>query len=199
MEDADIKADRLSETFDEVYDEMGEKTQTQGGGATSINVELPDDLPESFVFTSGVGAWATVVTIHQDGTFEGTYHDSDMGDWGEDYEGGTVYLCSFAGKFTNIQEVDDYTYSMEIEYIDMDEEPGVEWIEDSVRYISSEPYGLDDPTIFYLYLPGATMADLPEEFVNWISMPYGWSTEDIPKTLPFYGLYNINMQEGFLS
>ena len=49
------------------------------------------------------------------GSFEGSYYDADMGDRGENYPNGTVYLCNFSGKFTDITQVNDYTYSMTLE------------------------------------------------------------------------------------
>ncbi|MEI3551359.1 MAG: hypothetical protein V8Q17_01855 [Acutalibacteraceae bacterium] len=46
-----------------------------------------------------------------DGSFEGSYHDSDMGFVGEGYPHGTVYICEFSGTFNNIQQIDDNTYA----------------------------------------------------------------------------------------
>lgn len=49
---------------------------------------LPEDFPIDFVFSSGVGAWATSMTLEQDGAFSGEYYDADMGVCDEDYEDG---------------------------------------------------------------------------------------------------------------
>ena len=38
-----------------------------------------------FSFSSGVGAWETMLGIMPDGTFSGTFHDADMGDNGAGY------------------------------------------------------------------------------------------------------------------
>ena len=38
-----------------------------------------DVANREFLFCSGAGAWSTVLTIHEDGTFEGYYHDTDIG------------------------------------------------------------------------------------------------------------------------
>lgn len=60
---------------------------------------LPEDFPIDFVFSSGVGAWATSMTLEQDGAFSGEYYDADMGVCDEDYPNGTVYICDFRGGF----------------------------------------------------------------------------------------------------
>ena len=41
-----------------------------GCGQTDTAV-LPEDFPMDFVFSSGAGAWATSMTLEQDGTFWG--------------------------------------------------------------------------------------------------------------------------------
>ena len=53
-----------------------------------------------FVFSSGVGAWQTMLNINEDGSFQGLYSDSDMGDTGEGYPNGIIYSSKFEGEFT---------------------------------------------------------------------------------------------------
>lgn len=149
-----------------------------------------------FSFASGAGAWCTTLTINPDGTFEGLYNDSDMGDTGEGYPGGIRHICSFTGAFTEPVLVNEYTYSFKIASIEYEEEPGTEEILDGIKYIYSEPYGLDGAEDIYLYLPGASLAELPEEYLGWVSYEIADSSED---TLNCYGLYNVAMQEGFSS
>jgi hypothetical protein len=164
--------------------------------ATEPAALLPE-LPVEFLFMSGVGGWATSLSIGPDGTFEGYYMDSDMGDTGEDYPNGTMYECAFSGKFTDIQKVSEFEYSMRLEYLDQEGEIGSERIEDGVRIITSDPYGMANPDEFLLYLPGRPTADLPEEFIDWVSMPNVWAADAVPETLPFFGLYNVGGAEGF--
>lgn len=192
----------LQMTYEEAILFLGgtvERESTSKGGTAALPESLPEDLPESFSFASGVGAWSTSIHIDSDGTFEGFYYDMDMGVSGEEYPGGTMYVCSFSGKFTNIKKVNEYTYSMELEYIDREAEPGEEWIENEIKYIASEPYGLEEGKEFLLYLPEAPMSELPESFVEWISMPLAWGNDGRPETLPFYGLYNVTGEYGFFS
>ena len=149
-----------------------------------------------FEFSSGAGGWSTELRIDSDGKFKGNYHDSDMGDIGEDYPGGTVYHCSFKGQFGELEKVDDTTYKMKMVSLTIDEAPETE-IADGIRWIASTAYGLDGGEEFYLYLPGAVLADLPEEYRQWVGY---FNLESVSETtLPYYGLYNVNMGEGFSS
>ena len=65
----------------------------------------------TFAFSSGAGAWGTILTIQEDGSFEGNYHDANMGDIGEGYPNGSVYICEFSGKFTEPKKENNFTYS----------------------------------------------------------------------------------------
>ncbi len=122
---------------------------------TSQNKEmyLPNTSPLTMTFSSGAGAWATSITLNRDGSFEGSYHDSDMGFIGEGYPHGTVYICKFSGVFDNIQQIDDNTYAMTLKEITTESTESKEWITDGVRYIASEPYGLESGKEFLFYTP----------------------------------------------
>lgn len=94
-----------------------------------------------FYFASGAGGWCTELYIHEDGTFEGLYHDSDMGDSSDEYPNGTIYYCDFTGKFTQLEKVDDYTYAMLIEHLEYADTEGDEEIADG--YVISIPMLMD--------------------------------------------------------
>ncbi len=147
-----------------------------------------------FYFSSGAGAWYTAMDIHADGTFDGHYQDVDMGDMGEGYSNGTLYYCDFYGQFTEPEKVNETTYVFQIESIRYPYGTGEEInSEEQVRYIYTEAYGLDGAQDLYLYLPESRVADLPEDYVNWVH----WDVQG--DTLGFYGLYNETMGEGFSS
>lgn len=174
------------------------------GGITAFATEAADELDVfgeiadvEFCFSSGAGAWGTSLRINADGTFTGDYHDTDMGDTGESYPFGTMYSYEFSGKFKNLQKVDDFTYSFELDYL-REDAPKKEFIDDhGVRIVPAEAYGLEIGKTYMLYLPGAEMNTLPEKFVHWVAMPMGWSSDEIPLSLPFYGIYNLDGQYGF--
>ena len=151
-------------------------------------------VPESFYFSSGAGAWGTDMELHDDGTFVGSYHDSNMGEDMENYPGGTVYLCNFTGSFTDFRKVDDYTWSMRLASLDYENEVGEDWAEEGVHYIASDAYGVSGGDQFYLYLPGHPVDTLPEGYMSWAKMYMGY--EDLP-ALNIYGIYNEAQQQGW--
>lgn len=149
-----------------------------------------------FYFSSGAGAWFTELRIKGDGSFEGHYQDADMGDAGDDYPNGTLYYCDFYGNFDQLEKVDDLTYRMKLSYISFGQEPEQEEIIDGVRYIYSTAYGLEGED-FYLYLPDSRVADLPQSFREWVGY---YNLEAVQEEkLSFYGLYNVQGEQGFSS
>ncbi len=155
---------------------------------------LPE-LPE-FYFASGAGAWCTELVIHTDGTFEGSYHDSNMGESGPGYNS-TVYLCSFSGRLTGLKQVDAYTWSMRVETLTLRDEEGKEWVEDGVKYIASGPYGM--PAVggeLRLYLPGHPTDAFSQELLSWAR-----STGAEPKEgkLTTFVLHNVSEEQAFSS
>lgn len=176
--------------------ELGEQEPEQQSAAEPQEEFSFQDISDYvFSFSSGAGAWSTELRIHADGTFKGHYQDADMGDAGEGYAGGTLYVCDFTGKFGGLEKVDDVTWKMKLESLAFEQEPGGEEIIDDVRNVYSTAYGIDDGEDFYLYLPGSEFSDLPESFRGWVSnfCPDG-RTEG---KLSFYGLYNEKTEEGF--
>lgn len=165
--------------------------------------ETPDDAGFTFEeidgmyfwFASGVGGWSTDLILHGDGSFEGVYHDSDMGNTGEGYPDGTMYYCDFKGTFSSLAQVNEYTYSTRIKSMELANEPGKEEIIDEMNYVYSEPYGLDQAEDIYIYLPGAPIDQLPEGYRSWANMALSEVTDN---KLPFYGIYNVAMEEGFV-
>ncbi len=149
-----------------------------------------------FIFASGAGGWSTNMTIEGDGSFRGVYQDSNMGETGDTYPNGTVYQCSFQGRFSELEQVNKYTYKMQIAEMTYKNPVDREEVVDGVRYCYSAAYGLDGAEDMLIYLPGAPLAELPEGFCNWV----GFSLIDSSETeLPFYGLYNETQDCGFSS
>jgi hypothetical protein len=171
--------------------ELQRGEEESDGEQTSIFAELP----ESFIFSSGVGAWWTGIDLAEDGTFSGQFMDSDMGDRGDGYPNGTVYICSFSGRFSQAEQVDDKTWSMKLESLEQEEASDIVTYEDGVRYITADPYGFDNADQFYIYLPGSALADLPEGFVNW-TYAHFYNQEVLPEG--YYGIYNEGGEEGFV-
>ena len=177
---------------------------------------LPFDVPMKLMFCSGAGGWDTLLTLHPDGSFEGDYHDTDM----------TIeYVCQFHGRFGDIRQVTDASWSLTLEELTLDTKypVGAEWDEGVIHYISSNPYGFDkkggegplEPGAqFMFYTPEATGYRPTDELYgmymnnpNTDSVMYqfcGWMPSDRkigawgPDTrLGYYGLCNMATGQGF--
>ena len=153
---------------DEKYEETGAQSEvkaeeTAEKESASEEVSLSEsaeftfaDLSKyQFEFCSGAGGWSEEFTIEKDGYFTGKFHDSDMGDTGDGYDGGTFYFCSYSGHFTDFVKINEYTYKMKLTDITYDEEVGTEEIIDGVLHIYTDSYCLGSSDTFTVYLPGA--------------------------------------------
>ena len=167
---------------------------------------LPDvqlEFPGEFTFSSGAGAWATNLTLNADGTFEGDYHDSEMGLTGEGYPNGTVYICTFQGRFTDAQPMDEYSYRLTLDSVTVDERPDEE-IRDKILYAAAGPHGLTGSAPestapardFVLYTPETPVDGLDEDFLSWWPLRFA---EQPPKTLGCFALWNTEGGYGFFT
>lgn len=193
-----------STTNEEVSPEetdANEATTEEASVANNENDFSYADMSDiAFSFLSGAGGWSTDLTINADGSFSGTYHDSDFDVAEDGTSRGLMYLCVFEGQFGELEKVDDLTYKTTITSLTYANKVGEEEIIDDVRYVYSEAYGLDDHKDIYFYLKGSKIDDLPEDFVNWIRFNiYDYDTEEYATELPFIGMYNENAGEGFSS
>lgn len=152
------------------------------------------ELPDKYIYSSGAGGWATELYLNDDGTFTGQYQDSDLGYTGEGYPNGTVYISNFSGKFTEPQVVNEYTYSMTVESIELEMEAGQEYYEDGKRYVVLGFSELTDSCELLVYLPGAMRSDLPEGFVSWT----GYGDIDPEGEFRGYGIYNPEKEIAFI-
>ena len=146
-------------------------------------------------FCSGVGAWSTDLRIAADGTFSGEYHDSEMGESEETYPNGTIYCCSFTGRMTLVEQVDDFTWKIRIEELRRNEDQAEESIDDGVRFVKAEPYGLSEGDEMLLYRPGTPVSMLPEEMVFWAHV---MNPENPPAELEDWFLTSMKNDSGFV-
>lgn len=156
---------------------------------------LPFNEPLEMFFSSGAGAWGTTLLLNPDGSFTGEYHDTDMGEMGTDYPNGIVYLSEFSGQFSEIKQLDENTWCMKLEELYLEETPDEEWIEDGVRYVATDVYGLTGGEIFEFYLPEKPVSELDFEFLSW------WPDEERANKhkLDCYGLQNMQTGYGFFN
>ena len=193
MSEADVEA--ADEVISEQEDTSEVSNETE---ETTENAFSFEELRKhEFWFSSGAGAWATVLNINPDGSFYGEYTDGEMGSVGDAYPNGTQYRCDFTGQFAQPVKVNDYTYSMEILELNYEKEAGTEEIIGGMRYCYSDAYGLEDAESLLLYLPGAPLAELSEDFRIWTG--YFDIEESGDTQLMFYALNNEVHQYGFIS
>ena len=144
-----------------------------------------------FRFSSGAGAWSTLLARRAARRDVVALHETPTWGGGPGIPGvrGT---CKFTGRFAQPVQVNDYTYSMGIAEISYEKEAGTEEVIDGIQYYYTAPYGLEDAEEILVYLPGAPLGELPQEFRGWVG--YYENTRD---KLPFYALNNESHQQGF--
>lgn len=190
---------KTEEALDSPSEETDGAEEDGFTGSDSSDPEAPSFAALQYVdftFSSGAGAWETQLNIRPDGSFSGEYWDMDMGSSGDGYPNGTQYGNTFTGKFTDLQKVNDYTWAMKLGEINYTYEIGKEEILDQILYSYTEAYGLDGADEVDIYLPGAPVSELPEEFLQWACSNYD-RFEAEENGLPCYGLYNVEGAEGF--
>lgn len=166
--------------------------ETTDAPKDAVSEELFSQMPEKFVFASGTSAWSTTLTVHNDGSFEGRFSDSEMGLKGDDYPKGTIFVSEFSGKFEDVKKINDYTYSMNMTELTYEHEIGTETITNGIKTVYKEAYGLAKAKTIYVYTPDTPKDKLSEQLLSWLHIPVSDSKE-----LGFYALYNTNEKYGF--
>ena len=149
-----------------------------------------------FVFSSGAGAWDTTLTMGENGAFTGEFHDSEMGETGEGYPDGTVYYSVFHGQLSEPVNENVNMWTLRVEALETDSLQEKETVEDGIRFVESEPYGLKAGDALVLYLPGTFVDFLPEGFLPWAHLN---EINVHAEELPYYAFWNEAEQSGFIS
>lgn len=169
--------------------------QSSGGDAGSEEFSFADFKNIDFIMSSGAGGWQATMDISADGSFTGGYMDNDMGDTGDGYPNGTIYQSDYTGKLTGLKKVNDFTYSAKVSGIKYENEPDTEVIKDGVKYSYSKAM-VDDGDEVSIYLKGAPLDQLPEEYLIWAGY-YDLSQTDETE-LSSYGIYDVAADSGFV-
>ena len=148
-----------------------------------------------YVFTSGVGAWSTELAVSADGSFIGQFHDSNMGETGDDHRNGTIYECSFSGRFSPASRVDATSYSATVEelYYDTELNGSDHYIDDEVLHVLTEPYGLLSGDEMIFYTSGKKVSEIPEAFMSWLQ----WSIPEGSEVLDQVVICNMSEEIAF--
>ncbi len=170
----------------------------------AFDTGLPEDTPPlEFIMATGASSMYTSLTLHPDGSFEGVYWNSEN-IAAEEYPRGTAYYCEFSGKFDEITKMDEYSFSMRLAELNCGTERDKVWIQDEIRYIGSEPFGVEQGETFRFYLPGVPLAELDEDFAEWSPDYYLWREDSIGRDesidrMDVYGIYNVEGGYGFFT
>ena len=189
-----LYVETLSNSPDKVKEQAGYFYTKHNGVEITTEMLNYIQLPNSFIFTSGAGGWATKLSVADDGTFSGQYHDSEMGAVGEGYPRGMVYYCNFYGYFSDISKISDHVYHVSLDYLEIEDAPGTKHIEDGILYEAADAYGLAGAFEIYIYTPGTPMKDIPTACLSWMIGRAGSEyLEDV------FVLYNAHGECAFIS
>ena len=132
------------------------------GGKMSSPTSPFKDFAGKYSYSAGVSGSHTSFTLKADGSFEGECSDSFWTEKTSSYPNGTVYICSFKGRFTEPQKVNSYTYKMTLSNIALKKNRGYEEIKNGIRYVytASAP-GFNEVKNMYIYTKGAPISNLP--------------------------------------
>lgn len=185
-----------------------------GSLSQRLSSALPFDDMLEMMFCSGAGGWQTMLSLNADGSFTGTYLDSDMGSYdAAKYPNGTEYICQFHGSFKDIVQLSDASWSLTLEELVLDtgHEIGEEWIAADTLRIASTPYGFaaadgsmpKENAQFILYSPEAQGHASGTELYGAIEFQH-WHPDRgeylaAGDTLGCFGLHNIDTGYGFFS
>ena len=166
--------------------------------AKSSSIPTPKELPmeeavSEFLFASGGGAWVSQLQLSKDGSFSGVYHDTEAGDIGRDYPNGTRYCSTFLGNFQILKQPNEYSIELKLSKLQTEQPQGKVWFENGMRYITTDALGIDGGERFILFLPNATIEQIPAEARQWLPVKDLQNDDQ----LGFYFLYNENKQVGF--
>ncbi len=148
----------------------------------------------TWCFSSGAGGWSTDMQTAEGGEFSGTFHDSEMGEADEAYPDGTVYTSAFSGTLSVGEQVDEYAWRVHIDSLTMENAAGEEWIDDDIRFVATDPYGIREGDDFVLYVPGTPVAALTEDMRMWAHL----LGDDVPDTLSDWFMYSAQSESGFV-
>ncbi|ADG40576.1 MULTISPECIES: DUF6287 domain-containing protein [Leuconostoc] len=161
---SDQSQDRLftGQQFDERNIYVREQA-TNSQQTNTNDFKLPQ-INDQLTFSSGAGGWQTTLKLNPDGQFSGEYLASSMGDTAADHPNGTSQNAIFSGNFNKIKRVNETSYQMRIDQLNLDHAIGQTEIVNGVKKTWVKPYGMDDPDKFTLYLPDQKISDLPSNF-----------------------------------
>lgn len=190
------QAQKKSGDADSGLSKSADDASTSGNDIdTDVTAEFFKAAAGDYTFASGVGGWATYLVIDENGRFEGSYHDSEMGAGDDEYDA-TMYVSNFSGQLSDVKKISDLEYTAYVESIEYQDSIGAQEIKDRVLYVYTGANGVDYGSTLHFYMKGSDTQDINEHLIEWLAMPLAWGS-DVPKTLPFNAFYNEADDAGF--
>ena len=144
---------------------------------------------------SGAGAWSTDIQIKADGSFSGTYHDSEMGDAADNYPNGSMYISEFSGKMSVVEQISTGIWKVKVDEVTPKGKTGEETIEDGLRYITCDPYGVTAGDEMMLYQPGTSLDGFSDSMKFWAHV-FDAEQQDLTELKDWF-LYSSKEDAGF--
>ena len=179
---------------------IGSSSETDSDVDKPVDEDLFSAIAGRYVFSTGVGAWSTVLLIAPDGTFTGSYYDTMNQGYAPSGYADLVYRAEFHGNVVNLRKENNYTYVFEIGNFVYDTVTGTKEEgylgNDFVLYYNTTALGVSGGVAFYYYGEGAPTNELPDYFIQGLKL-FGFSGSEPHTTRA--GLYNITTKEAFIS
>lgn len=142
--------------------------------ADKLTRDTLKEIAGEYMLSSGAGAWADVLTINQDGSYEGDYHDSNMGGASDPdkYPNGQQYVAKYSGRLSKAKKNDDGTITMSITYKLHGTAGEVQDI-DGVETETTDSQ-IKDYSEVTIYPAGYNIADFSDDIQSWAP----WNGDD---------------------
>lgn len=163
-------------------------TGIQDGGLL-VDGFFPVNMPSKWYFASGAGAWSTELTISEDGSFSGYYHDWDGGS--EAAPRGELQECVFSGRFSAPERISRYEYRIVVAELQENGNVGESFYRDEMLVTISHAYGISDGDSFVIYQPGTALNRIPPAYHEWAYV------ENDEMQLLGFALYNMTGAYGW--
>lgn len=126
--------------------------------------ELPFEEELYFYVEAEDGSWNNAMTFKPDGSIYGSFYELDKTLIGDNYQNGTYYWNTYWGNFDEILWLDEYTYSITLKDLAMENEEGQERLEDdSFKSITTlNMKGITNESEYILFVPETPLHMLPE-------------------------------------
>ena len=163
----DTAGNIIEETTTEVVSEDIENFEELAGA-----FELPFGEELYFYTEAEDGSWNNAMTFKPDGSIYGSFYELDKTLIGDNYQNGTYYWNTYWGNFDEILWLDEYTYSITLKDLGIENEEGQERLEDdSFKSVTTiDMKGITNEGEYVLFVPSTPLRMLPEDIIELLNL-----------------------------